>query len=227
MQVKVQLAPYLKKKLWPYVWQVAWKDFQVFACTRSPIVGPSLGFLCTRIVFIINPLHLLFFNSQRGKRKMGDLHHYPSLWQLDLARLPYAFFSLQLWCAWFFHLFWSHSHLPEWECYRDLHKMHSCFCLACAFLKLLVLLCSVMWPLPSLWKCKCCGCVLLPRHFFYPQSACCGRLNHASAWLDRFDFEQCTANPYLFESTPSFVLHRLLEWNELFIQLWSNFRSTQ
>lgn len=168
MQVKVQLAPYLKKKLWPYVWQVAWKDFQVFACTRSPIVGPSLGFLCTRIVFIINPLHLLFFNSQRGKRKTGDLHHYPSLWQLDLARLPYAFFSLQLWCAWFFHLFWSHSHLPEWECYRDLHKMHSCFCLACAFLKLLVLLCSVMWPLPSLWKCKCCGCVLLPRHFFLP-----------------------------------------------------------
>lgn len=82
----------LKKKLWPYVWQVAWKDFQVFACTRSPIVGPSLGFLCTRIVFIINPLHLLFFNSQRGKRKTGDLHHYPSLWQLDLARLPYAFF---------------------------------------------------------------------------------------------------------------------------------------
>lgn len=84
------MALYLKKCVALRLMGGLKRLFQLYECALSPIVSPSLGFLCTHIVFIIDPPHFLFLILEGEEEK--DSHHYPSLWQLDLARLPYAFF---------------------------------------------------------------------------------------------------------------------------------------
>lgn len=100
MQVKVQLALYLKNVCGLKFGGPLERLFLPSFCMHASLPQLALHWAFYALILCSSVLSFPFY-SQRGRKIKRDLHHYPSLWQLDLARLPYAFFfsPLHLRCA--------------------------------------------------------------------------------------------------------------------------------